>query len=57
MLCNLCAPDHITAAGALVIRVQNSVVRQELFLRKEEILHKIRESCPANSIGDIIFSL
>jgi hypothetical protein len=57
MFCNLCAPHKITATGALVLKVQNSVVRQELFLRKKEILQHIYQSCPRCAIRDIVFSL
>jgi hypothetical protein len=57
MLCKLCKPLNITLAGALVIKVENSVVRQELFLQKEEILRRICETYPHSGIGTIIFSL
>jgi hypothetical protein len=52
----LCTPHRITAAGALVIKVQNSVVRQELFCRKEEILQRIHKTCPRSGIVEIVFS-
>jgi hypothetical protein len=52
----LCTPHRITAAGALVIKVQNSVVRQELYCRKEEILQRIRQTCPRSGISEIVFS-
>jgi hypothetical protein len=57
MLCQSCKPHNITAAGALVIKVENSVVRQELFLQREEILRRICENYPHSGIRTIIFSL
>ncbi|MDR0590632.1 MAG: DUF721 domain-containing protein [Puniceicoccales bacterium] len=56
-LCKLCTPQGITAAGTLTVKVQNSVVRQELFLQKKEILQRIHEICPQSGIGDVVFSL
>ncbi|MDR1303078.1 MAG: DUF721 domain-containing protein [Puniceicoccales bacterium] len=56
-LSKLCTPHSITAAGALAVRVQNGVVRQELFLQKEKILQRIHEICPQSGVGDIVFSL
>jgi hypothetical protein len=56
-LCKLCTPQGITTAGALMVRVQNGVVRQELFLQKEKILQRIREICPQSAIENIVFSL
>jgi predicted nucleic acid-binding Zn ribbon protein len=57
MFCKLCTPHRTTATGALVIKVQNSVVRQELFCQKEEILQCIHRTCPRSGIRDIVFSL
>ncbi|MDR3317656.1 MAG: DUF721 domain-containing protein, partial [Puniceicoccales bacterium] len=55
--CMLCTPHKISPDGALIIKVQNSVIRQELFLRKEEFLRQIRHFCPASYIKNIGFSL
>jgi hypothetical protein len=57
MFCKFCTPHKITAAGTLMIKVQNSVLRQELFFRKEEILQRIHQLCPQSSIESIAFSL
>ncbi|MDR0418382.1 MAG: DUF721 domain-containing protein [Puniceicoccales bacterium] len=57
MFCGLCTPHRITATDALIIKVQNSIVRQELFFRKEEILQRIREICPQSGIRTVVFSL
>jgi hypothetical protein len=57
ILSMLCTPHRITAAGTLLIKVPNSVVRQELFCRKEEILQRIHQICPRSEISDIVFSL
>jgi hypothetical protein len=57
MFCKFCTPHKITATGALMIKVQNSVVRQELFFQKEEILQRIHQLCPQSSITSIAFSL
>ncbi|MDR1366558.1 MAG: DUF721 domain-containing protein [Puniceicoccales bacterium] len=57
MFCGLCTPHRITTTNALIIKVQNSVVRQELFFRKEEILQRIREICPQSDVRTIVFSL
>jgi hypothetical protein len=57
MFCELCTPHRITATNALIIGVQSSVVRQELFFRREEILRNICQFCPRSGIGSIVFSL
>jgi hypothetical protein len=57
LFCDLCTPHKISPGGALIIKVSNSVVRQELFCRKDEILQQIRNLCPKNRIDKIVFSL
>ncbi|MDR1907075.1 MAG: DUF721 domain-containing protein [Puniceicoccales bacterium] len=54
---SLCTPHKITATGALIIKVQNSVIRQELFFQREEILKYIHKICPRSGIRSIVFSL
>ncbi|MDR2807122.1 MAG: DUF721 domain-containing protein [Puniceicoccales bacterium] len=51
------APRKVSPKGALIIKTQDSVVRQELFLKKDEILKNIYHFCPGNRIDDISFSL
>ena len=51
------SPRRVTFDGTLIIRVQNSVVRQELFFQKNEIFERIQHFCPRNHIQKIVFSL
>jgi predicted nucleic acid-binding Zn ribbon protein len=57
MLCKSCTPHKIGEKGNLIIKVQSGVVRNELFLQKEEILQRIREICPRSGIRNVTFSL
>ena len=57
LFAGITSPRRVTPDGTLIIRVQNSVVRQELFFQKNEILERIQHFCPRNHIQKIVFSL
>ncbi|MDR2200546.1 MAG: DUF721 domain-containing protein [Puniceicoccales bacterium] len=55
--CPYCTPHKISPRGVLMVKVRDSVVRQELFFKRDAILGRIRRLCPEISIGDVVFSL
>ncbi|MDR1434922.1 MAG: DUF721 domain-containing protein [Puniceicoccales bacterium] len=57
MFCSISRPHKILANGALIVKVENSVIRQELSFQSDEILQQIRRICPESPIHRIVFSL
>lgn len=57
LFAEIAQPHRVTARGVLLIKVQNSVIRQELSFQKAEILDRIRRICPETRISALSFSL
>jgi hypothetical protein len=51
-----CMPHTISPDGTLIVKVQNSVIRQELFMRTDEILERLQRLCVGSEVCKIVFS-
>lgn len=55
-LAPFCSPQKLLPSGVLIIHVRNSIVRQELLMKKDIILQNIQKFGNGSTVSRIVFT-